>query len=101
MKPLAEGNDPYFTAGALGLSAGGLEQLHKYPEAAATYQQAAGKARFETDRASYLLSAARTLSLAGKKEEAKAIWTKLAADPTAAGAPEARVRLGEMGAGGA
>ncbi len=100
LKPLSDADDPYFTARANNLAAAGLEQLHKYPEAAAGYQRAAGKTRIDTDRASYLLSAARALNLAGKREEAKAIWQRLAADPMAAGAPEARVRLGELGAGG-
>ena len=100
LKPLTDGDDRYFTAGAINLAAAGFEQLHKYPEAAANYQRAAAKARLETDRASYLLSAARVLNLAWKREEAKAIWRQLAADPTAAGAPEARVRLGELAAAG-
>ena len=96
LKPLTTGNDQFFSAEALGLAAAGLEQLHKYPEAAATFQKAAEKSRFESDRAVNLSASARNLLLAGKVEEAKAIYIKLAADPEGYGSAEARVRLGEI-----
>ena len=44
----------------------------------------------------WLIVPARVLTAAGKAAEAKAIWLKLAADPSGPMAPEARVRLGEM-----
>ena len=96
LKPLATGNDPYFTTGALGLAGAGLEQLRKYPEASDSYQKAADKSRFESERASFMGASARVLMAAGKAAEAKAIWMKLAEDPSGPMAPEARVRLGEM-----
>jgi hypothetical protein len=36
------------------------------------------------------------LLAAGKTADAKAIWVKLSSDPSAPGAAEARVRLGEL-----
>jgi predicted negative regulator of RcsB-dependent stress response len=100
LKPLTTTDDPYFTSGAQALSASGLEQLKKYDDAAAMYRKAAEKAASETDRGSYLLSAARVLMLAGKEGEARAIWVRLASDPSGVAAPEARVRLGELSAKG-
>ena len=96
LKPLTTGNDPYFTSNALSLAAGGLEQLHKYVEAAAAFKEAAARSQYDSDRGVNLSSAARTLLLAGKVEEAKAIYLKLASDPSGVAAAEARVRLGEM-----
>jgi predicted negative regulator of RcsB-dependent stress response len=96
LKPLATGDDPYFTTGALGLAGAGLEQLKKYAEASDSYQKAAAKSRFESEKASFMAASARVLTAAGKTAEAKAIWLKLAADPSGPMAPEARVRLGEM-----
>jgi len=96
LKPLTDGDDPYFTAGALSLVAGGYEQLKKYPEAAAAFQKAAASYKYESEKAVALASAARDLLLAGKVDDAKAIYRQLAADPEGFGAAEARVRLGEM-----
>lgn len=98
LKPLIEANDALFTAGAMSLTAAGLEQLHKYLQAADMYKQAAAKSTFESDRATNMSSAARALGLAGKTDEAKAIFHELAADPSGAASAEARVRLGEMDA---
>ena len=96
LKPLTSGNDEYFTPGALSLAAAGMEQMKNYPQAAALYQQASAKSRFESDRAVNLSAAARNLVAAGKVDEAKALYTKLAADPEGYGSAEARVRLGEL-----
>jgi predicted negative regulator of RcsB-dependent stress response len=96
LKPLATSDDPYFATGALGLAGAGLEQLKKYAEASQSYEKAAAKARFESERASYMGASARVLMAAGKAAEAKAIWMKLASDPSGPMAAEARVRLGEM-----
>ena len=98
LKPLATGSDPYFTASALSMTGAGLEQLHRYVEAAASYQAASEKSMFDTDKAINLSSAARNLMLAGKVADAKAIYEKLASDPQGTASAEARVRLGEMDA---
>ena len=96
LKPLTSANDRYFTPGALSLAAAGMEQMKNYPQAAALFQQASEKSQFESDRAVNLSAAARNLLAAGKVEEAKALYTKLAADPEGFGSAEARVRLGEL-----
>jgi len=99
LKAVSTSDDQYFGASALSLAGAGLEQLRKYPEAAESYRLASTKAIYETDKAGYLAASARALGLAGKTAEAKALWTQLAADPTSPFGGEARVRLGEMGAG--
>jgi len=98
IKPLTKADDPFFTAQALGLTGAGYEQLHKYAEAAASYRSAAEKARFESDKAIYLSSAARNLVAAGQVNDAKGIYASLASDPNGPAAAEARVRLGELNA---
>jgi tetratricopeptide (TPR) repeat protein len=96
--PLATGADKYFTAGAMSLTGAGYEQLSKYAEAADSYQKAAAAALFDSDRDRYLAAQARSLLLAGKVAEAKALWEKLKANPASVAAAEARVRLGEISA---
>ena len=100
LKPLMSGDDHYFSANAFSLAGAGFEQLHKYPEAAEHFRQAATKALYDTDRGGFLAAQARALTLAGKTAEAKAVWVQLAADPSAPVSGEARVRLGEMAAAG-
>ncbi|MEO5589903.1 MAG: tetratricopeptide repeat protein [Gemmatimonadaceae bacterium] len=78
--------------------ASGHEQLKKFNEAAAEYEQAAKAARFDEDRQRYSSLAAAAYLDAGDKEKAKTIWTELGADSKGTVAGEARVRLGEMAA---
>src|SRR5215213_10182 len=78
------------------MAAAGYEQLRKFVEAAREYQAAAKKARFDQDRQRYESLAANAYLLAGRRDEAKRIWTALAADSKGTVAGEARVRLGEM-----
>ncbi len=89
------GSDEFEAPGYLVLAAG-YEQLKKFGEAGAAYEKAAAAARFEPDRHRYQSFAARAYQLAGKPEEAKRLWTPLAADSKSVVAGEARVRLGEM-----
>ena len=96
LKPLTTSDDQFFTPGALSLAAAGLEQMKNYQQAADLYQKASAKSQFESDRAVNLSAAARNLVAAGKVEEAKALYLKLAADPEGFGSAEARVRLGEL-----
>ncbi|MBA3727414.1 MAG: hypothetical protein H0W86_13530, partial [Armatimonadetes bacterium] len=72
------------------------EQLRKFVEAAGEYEAAAKRARFDEDRQRYESLAANAYLLGGRKEDAKRIWTVLAADSKGTVAGEARVRLGEM-----
>ena len=76
--------------------ASGLEQLKKFTEAAAHYEQAAKSARFDSDRQRYLSLAAGAYLAAGNKAKASEIWTELGKDSKGAVAGEARVRLGEL-----
>jgi predicted negative regulator of RcsB-dependent stress response len=96
LKPLAESSDSDVAAVAEAQMAAGYEELNKPADAAARYQAAAEKARFSADRANYLASAARALTLAGNRAEATKIWTQLADDPASPVSGEARVRLGEL-----
>lgn len=76
--------------------AAGLEQLKKYPEAAAEYEKAAKAARFDADRQRNMSLAAMAYLNGGNKAKAKEIWTELGADSKGVVAGEARVRLGEL-----
>jgi predicted negative regulator of RcsB-dependent stress response len=78
------------------MMAAGYEQLRKFVEAAAEYEAAAKLARFDQDRQRYESLAANAYLLGGRKEDAKRIWTVLAADSKGTVAGEARVRLGEL-----
>jgi predicted negative regulator of RcsB-dependent stress response len=74
----------------------GYDLLGKPLEAAKHYREAAARTPYATDKANYLASAARALTLGGEKAQAVTIWTDLASDPESPVAGEARVRLGEL-----
>jgi hypothetical protein len=76
--------------------AGGYEQLKKFKEAGAEFEEAAKAARFEPDRQRYQALAANAYLAGGDSAKAKEIWTALGADSKGTVAGEARVRLGEM-----
>jgi predicted negative regulator of RcsB-dependent stress response len=78
------------------LEADGYEELKDFVAAAAQYKAAAKETRFPDDKVQYQAAAARDYTVAGKMEEAKAIWTELAKDDTSPMAAEAKVRLGEL-----
>ena len=80
------------------LEAGGYEELKDFVSAASQYKLAATATRFPADKAQYQAAAARDYMAAGKRDEAKAIWTELAKDDTGPMASEAKVRLGEVSA---
>ncbi len=96
LEPVTNDGDAYTSAAALNLTAAGLEQTGKYPEAAAEYEKAAAKAPFKIDHDVYMASAARVLTTAGKTADALKIWSALASDDQSAAAAEAKVRLGEL-----
>ena len=78
------------------LEAAGYEELKDFVSGAAQYKLAATATRFPADKAQYQAAAARDYMAAGKKDEAKALWTELAKDDTGPMASEAKVRLGEV-----
>lgn len=78
------------------LAAAGYEELNDFVGAAGEYKAAASATRFPADKSQYQANAARDYMTAGKKDEAKAIWTELAKADTGATASEAKVRLGEV-----
>lgn len=85
-----------FGSSAYLLLAAGYEQTRKFAEAAAEYEAAAKSARFDADRQRYQSFAAEDYLIAGRKDDAKRIWTVLAADSKGTVAGEARMRLGEL-----
>jgi tetratricopeptide (TPR) repeat protein len=78
------------------LEADGYEELKDFVRAADQYKVAAQETRYPADKAQYQAYAARDYMVAGKTDEAKAIWTELAKDETSPLAAEAKVRLGEI-----
>lgn len=80
------------------LEAAGYEQLKDFSNAAEQYKLASSVTRFPADKALFQGEAAKNYAAAGKKAEAKAIWTELAKDEGSPMAAEARVRLGELAA---
>jgi predicted negative regulator of RcsB-dependent stress response len=90
-----ESSEEFAASGHI-MAAAGYEQLRTFVEAAGEYQSAAKKARFDQDRQRYESLAANAYLLGGRREDAKRIWTELAADSKGTVAGEARVRLGEM-----
>jgi hypothetical protein len=78
------------------LEAVGYEELKDFASAADQYKLAAKATKFPADKAQYQASAARDYMAAGKNDDAKLIWSKLAKDETGPAAAEARVRLGEV-----
>jgi predicted negative regulator of RcsB-dependent stress response len=79
------------------LTADGLLSQSKPAEAATAFQKAADATPFEGEKAIYLSKVARALAMAGKTNEARALWERLANDPSAALVRnEAEIRLGEL-----
>jgi predicted negative regulator of RcsB-dependent stress response len=96
LRKLIATGDKYSIPGAYNLIGAGLEQEGKPADAAVEYQKAANASVTSSDKDSYLANAARALTVAGKNQEARAIWTKLAGDDASPYATEAKVRLGEL-----
>ena len=106
----AEGIDvlkPYQSSSAAGASLAAIWALTgdgelsqgKASEAAESYRKAAEASAYDGEKAMNSARAARALTLAGKTAEAKAIWERLAADPSATLVKnEAEIRLGELSA---
>ena len=78
------------------LLAAGYEDQKKLVEAAAEFRKAADETPFPLEKQKYLADAARALTTAGRVDEAKKLWSELAADELSPTSGEARVRLGEL-----
>jgi predicted negative regulator of RcsB-dependent stress response len=83
------------------LLAVGAEGLNDWAGAAKLYADAAAATSAGSEKALLQASQARALSMAGKSAEALVIWRSLAADESGPVVQEARVRIGELVAGGA
>jgi predicted negative regulator of RcsB-dependent stress response len=99
--------EPYQNARAAGallpdvwsLTGDGQISMGKAAEAAASYQKAADATKLDGAKAVIMAKAGRALMAAGKDQEARAIWEKLAADPAyEVVKSEAAIRLGELAA---
>lgn len=89
-----------FSASVEALIAAGYESQGKFDVAAEHFGKAASAAKFPLDKASYQASQARSLTSAGKAEDAKKLWEALALQEDLPYAQEARVRLGELAGAG-
>jgi predicted negative regulator of RcsB-dependent stress response len=78
------------------LLAAGLEQSGKPAEAAPEYLKAAETALSDIDEATYRAEAARAYQTAGNVDEARRVWSEMAADESSPLQGEAKVRLGEL-----
>jgi predicted negative regulator of RcsB-dependent stress response len=86
-------------ASVLALTGDGQLSQAKAAEAAESYQKAAEETSLPGEKAFYLAKAGRALMAAGKNDEARTLWEKLATDPAALPVrSEAEVRLGELSA---
>jgi len=97
--------EPYQNASSAGPSLAAIWSLTgdgqllsaKIDPAVDAYQRAAEASPYPGQKAAYRAKAARAYMAAGKTAEAKAIWEKLAADPSAVSVHnEAQIRLGEL-----
>ena len=78
------------------LIAAGLEVQSKFDSAATEFAAAAAEARTQGDREQYQASQARSLTSAGKKAAALALWRSIAARETSPYATEAKLRIAEL-----
>lgn len=93
-----KGHPKYILASAWSLLGGGLEDQHKYREAAQAYGRASEEATHDFLKAQYLLDEGRTLALAGDSAGSRAAYSEVIEKYGELGqAAEARVRLGELG----
>ncbi len=97
---VASNPPPRYAAPAFALLGAANENVKKFADAAAAYQQAAEHAQLDYLKAEYLVSAARAYRGAGKTENAiRAYRTVLEKYPTAPAFAEAQIRLAEVTAG--
>lgn len=85
-----------FASSIEALIATGFEAQGKFVEAAEHFGKAASASKFALDKAANQASQARSLTAAGKPEDARKIWEVLVTQEDTPYAQEARVRLGEL-----
>ena len=96
---LDDSPDAVFRVQALGLLGLALEEAGQMAEAAEAFEDAASDARFDYQKAGYLLDAARAHTAAGDSAAAREAYTRIVSDfPEDLSATEARMRLAEMDA---
>ena len=95
----AESSAPRQFASAIEeLIAAGYADSKRPDQAAEHYLKAAEKSPFPAEQDRFKADAARVLAAAGKTDQARSIWEKLAASPESPSSNEARLRLGELDA---
>jgi predicted negative regulator of RcsB-dependent stress response len=87
-----------FKAPVDALMGGAYADLKKYDDAVKHYRAASDEAGYQSAKDIYQADAARVLTLAGKKDEARKIWEALASSPDSPTVAEAKVRIGELDA---
>jgi predicted negative regulator of RcsB-dependent stress response len=92
----ATGSGTPFGSAIEGLIASGNLEAKKYDEAIKHYLAAADKAQFPADKDMFRADAARAMMVAGKKDDAKKIWSELASKLDSPNLGEAKIRLGEL-----
>ncbi len=83
-------------AGVLAMLASTQATAGRLAEAAVTYEQAAGAAKFRADREQYQMDAARLFAAAGNYSAARTIYQTISGMEDSGHASEARLRLGEL-----
>ena len=98
LEPYQSGSTSGSSLAAVWVLTGDGQVLSGKPDdAAKSYQKAADATALPGEKAIYLSKSARALMLAGKNEDARKLWERLATDPTAVSVRnEAEVRLGEL-----
>lgn len=95
----ARGTAPRQFASAIEeLIAAGYADSKRPDQSAEHYLKAAEKSPYPAEQDRFKADAARVLAAAGKTNQAKAIWEKLAASQVSPSSNEARLRLGEIDA---
>ena len=90
------GSDDDFSPSVHSLEANAYEELKDFVNAADQYRLAAETSKFPHDKEKFRAYQARSLTSAGKRAEALAIWEDLAKDETSPFALEAKLRIGEL-----
>lgn len=93
-----QGASKLFRASLEALIAGGYQDAKKPEDAATHYRLAAEKAQFPSEADMFLADAARSLAMAGKKDEALNIWQELSEKIDSPVLAEAKLRVGELSA---
>jgi len=97
MKDYAPGAGSAYRAQAYGLLGGAFENMGRFREAGAAYENASAAARLDFMKAQFLADAGRAWTVAGDTAKAVAVYQRILKDFAKEGAAtEAKVRLGEL-----